>query len=55
MPGLIDGHAHAGHGLVKTLGGGRGDLWYRACERIYTVGSTEITGEPKRLLSLSSG
>ena len=20
MPGLIDGHAHAGHGLVKTLG-----------------------------------
>jgi 5-methylthioadenosine/S-adenosylhomocysteine deaminase len=22
MPGLIDGHAHAGHGLVKTLGAG---------------------------------
>jgi cytosine/adenosine deaminase-related metal-dependent hydrolase len=41
MPGLIDGHAHAGHGLVKTLGGGRGDLWYKACEQIYTVGSTE--------------
>ena len=33
MPGLIDGHAHAGHGLVKTLGGGRGELWYKACER----------------------
>jgi cytosine/adenosine deaminase-related metal-dependent hydrolase len=41
MPGLIDGHAHAGHGLVKTLGGGRGELWYKACEQIYTVGSTE--------------
>ncbi len=23
MPGLIDGHGHAGHGLVKTLGGDR--------------------------------
>ncbi len=41
MPGLIDGHAHAGHGLIKTLGGGRSDLWYDACERAYTVGSTE--------------
>ncbi|KAA2236312.1 amidohydrolase family protein [Salinarimonas soli] len=41
MPGLIDGHAHAGHGLIKTMGGGRSDLWYRACELAYTVGSTE--------------
>lgn len=41
LPGLIDGHAHAGHGLIKTLGGGRGDLWYRACETAYTVASTE--------------
>ena len=41
LPGLIDGHAHAGHGLIKTLGGGRGDLWYRACETVYTVASTE--------------
>jgi 5-methylthioadenosine/S-adenosylhomocysteine deaminase len=40
LPGLIDGHAHAGHGLIKTLGGGRSDLWYRACELAYTVGST---------------
>ena len=51
MPGLIDGHAHAGHGLVKTLGGGRGDLWYRACERIYTVGSTEDYWRAEALLS----
>ncbi len=41
MPGLIDGHAHAGHGLIKTMGGGRGDLWYTACESAYTIGSTE--------------
>ena len=51
MPGLIDGHAHAGHGLVKTLGGGRGDLWYQACERIYTVGSTEEYWRAEALLS----
>jgi cytosine/adenosine deaminase-related metal-dependent hydrolase len=51
MPGLIDGHAHAGHGLVKTLGGGRGDLWYQACERIYTVGSTEDYWKAEALLS----
>ncbi|HEY8380769.1 MAG TPA: amidohydrolase family protein [Microvirga sp.] len=41
LPGLIDGHAHAGHGLIKTMGGGRGQLWYEACETAYTVGSTE--------------
>lgn len=40
MPGLIDGHAHAGHGLVKTLGGGDGDAWYKAVGQIYTTGST---------------
>ncbi len=41
LPGLIDGHAHAGHGLIKTMGGGRGQLWYQACETAYTLGSTE--------------
>jgi cytosine/adenosine deaminase-related metal-dependent hydrolase len=40
LPGLIDGHAHAGHGLIKTMGGGRSDHWYQACEAAYTVGST---------------
>ncbi len=40
MPGLVDGHAHAGHGLIKTMGGGRGDLWYEACLKAYTIGST---------------
>ncbi|MEQ8395490.1 amidohydrolase family protein [Thalassobaculum sp.] len=41
MPGLVDGHAHAGHGLIKTMGGGNGALWYQACETVYTVASTE--------------
>ncbi len=41
IPGLIDVHAHAGHGLIKTMGGGRADWWYEACARAYTVGSTE--------------
>lgn len=40
LPGLIDAHAHAGHGLIKTIGGGRSDIWYSACERAYTIGST---------------
>ncbi|EPE97459.1 amidohydrolase family protein [Rhizobium grahamii] len=40
MPGLVDSHAHAGHGLIKTMGGGRSNLWYRACQGAYTVGST---------------
>jgi cytosine/adenosine deaminase-related metal-dependent hydrolase len=40
MPGLIDGHAHAGHGLIKTMGGGNSDAWYEACHKAYTVAST---------------
>jgi 5-methylthioadenosine/S-adenosylhomocysteine deaminase len=39
MPGLIDAHAHAGHGMIKTLGAGRSDLWYEACGYTYTQGS----------------
>jgi cytosine/adenosine deaminase-related metal-dependent hydrolase len=41
LPGLIDCHAHAGHGLLKTMGGGDGDAWMQACETIYTTGSDE--------------
>ncbi|MEO7953802.1 MAG: amidohydrolase family protein [Polaromonas sp.] len=41
LPGLIDCHAHAGHGLLKTMGGGDSDAWSDACETIYTVGSDE--------------
>ncbi len=39
LPGLIDAHAHAGHGLLKTMGAGSTDAWGQACETIYTVGS----------------
>ena len=41
LPGLVDCHAHAGHGLVKTLGADDGDAWYRACESFYTRASSE--------------
>ena len=51
LPGLIDCHAHAGHGLVKTLGGDQGDLWYNACRQIYTTGSSVEFWEAEALLS----
>ena len=51
MPGLIDCHGHAGHGLIKTLGGGRGDLWFDACREVYTVGSTLEFWEAEAFLS----
>ena len=40
LPGLIDVHAHAGHTLVKTLGGGDGGRWTEAVEAIYPRGAT---------------
>lgn len=40
LPGFIDVHAHAGHGLVKTMGGGDGAKWTDAVETIYPRGST---------------
>ena len=39
MPGLIDGHGHAGHTMVKTLGMDTGE-WYPATETIYARNST---------------
>jgi cytosine/adenosine deaminase-related metal-dependent hydrolase len=41
LPGLVDCHAHAGHGLVKTLGADDGDAWYRACEAFCTQASSD--------------
>ena len=41
LPGLIDCHAHAGHGLLKTLGGGNAAAWMEACRVVYTIGSDE--------------
>lgn len=40
MPGLIDAHAHAGHGLIKTMGMEQNDHWERICGEVYTTGST---------------
>lgn len=39
LPGLVDVHAHAGHGLIKTLGLGIDGGWDRACEVAYTTAS----------------
>ncbi|MCW6535918.1 amidohydrolase family protein [Sphingomonas lycopersici] len=39
MPGLIDGHGHAGHALLKTLGADS-DTWNENVERMYAHGST---------------
>ena len=39
LPGLIDNHSHAGHGLVRNAGAGL-DTWFDACEEIYARGST---------------
>jgi cytosine/adenosine deaminase-related metal-dependent hydrolase len=41
MPGLIDGHGHAGHSLVKSLGMGVTGAWSRAVEKLYSQGTTE--------------
>ena len=41
MPGLIDGHGHAGHSLVKTLGVGRPGVWPEAADRIYAEATDE--------------
>ncbi len=39
LPGLIDAHGHAGHGLIKTMGSGDSAAWFAACGAIYTHAS----------------
>jgi len=39
LPGLIDTHAHAGHGLVRTPGNGDAAAWSEACRIIYSSAS----------------
>ncbi|MCR9070721.1 MAG: amidohydrolase family protein [Alphaproteobacteria bacterium] len=39
MPGFVDVHAHAGHGLIKTLGVAVDGAWERACHTAYTIAS----------------
>lgn len=41
LPGLIDCHAHAGHGMLRTLGAGDPQAWMDACALIYTSASDE--------------
>ena len=41
MPGLIDGHGHAGHGLTKNLGTYKHMLWGHTADAIYAEGTTE--------------
>ncbi|WP_137896381.1 amidohydrolase family protein [Ramlibacter sp. 2FC] len=41
LPGLIDSHAHAGHAMLRTLGGGDTHAWSDAAARIYTSASDE--------------
>jgi cytosine/adenosine deaminase-related metal-dependent hydrolase len=53
LPGLIDVHAHAGHTLVKTLGGGDSARWTAAVEAIYPRGATpEFWGADGALAAL---
>ena len=53
LPGLIDCHGHAGHGLVKSLGSGvdDGTKWTEAVERIYTMGRSESFWSAEAALS----
>ena len=39
LPGLIDSHAHAGHGMLRTMGAGDPGAWMDACAVIYTSAS----------------
>lgn len=50
MPGLIDGHGHAGHGLIKTLGMDQGQF-YPITEAVYARGSTEDFWRAEALLT----
>jgi len=49
MPGLMDGHSHAGHSLLRSLGM-HNETWYKACEVMYAEGSTEEFWEADALL-----
>lgn len=35
LPGLVDTHGHAGHGLTKAIADGAGDEWLELMERLY--------------------
>lgn len=52
LPGLIDAHSHAGHGLVRGAGGGDGELWFRICEDIYSGVATPSFWKAEAQLAL---
>ena len=52
MPGLIDGHGHAGHELLKTLGADS-DRWDWIVERIFDSAFAEQNLPLCRLLTMS--
>ena len=39
MPGLMDGHAHSGHSLLRSLGM-HNNTWYKACRVLYAEASS---------------
>jgi cytosine/adenosine deaminase-related metal-dependent hydrolase len=39
LPGLIDGHTHAGHAMIRTAGAGDTKAWYDTVHDIYNHGS----------------
>lgn len=39
LPGLVDAHSHAGHGLIRTMADDLG-AWMDACDRVYLHGAT---------------
>ena len=39
IPGLVDVHAHAGHGLIRSMGMHGGDRWEDICGEVYTQAS----------------
>ena len=53
LPGFVDGHSHAGHGLVRSLGGDDFPVWRQACRDIYMLGATpEFWAAEARLSSI---
>lgn len=53
FPGLIDVHAHAGHGLIKTMGMHGGNRWEDICGEVYTqISPPEFWHAEARLAAL---
>ena len=52
LPGLIDSHSHAGHGMVRALGAGDVEAWFSACETLYAGGTDVGFWEAEARLSM---